>query len=219
MAELWHTPGRLQITRGFAYSMQARYMMSHRHLPIFIGLACMAAALPAHAQTSTDSPSWIGRLQQGVQQEFKRIWERGSEGVYVPLYTHHSRSGYTPEKIAELNEFTWGIGYHRTLRDESGNYRGLYAMGLSDSHRALQLQVGYTYEWVGYRIGPAEFRLGYTATIFRREDIYGGIPFPGALPLLSIGTRNFDMKFTHIPSFSKNLNNGDVTFVMVSYTF
>jgi lipid IVA palmitoyltransferase len=183
-----------------------------------LALTIAWGALPAHAADPTPAaqgPGWIDR----VQQEFTRVWQQGSPGIYLPLYTYHSRSGYTREKLDELNELTWGLGYHRTLRDASGNYRSLFAMGLSDSHRDLQLQVGYSYEWVWQRAGPLELRLGGSALIFRRTDIYGGVPFPGLLPLLSAGTRNFDMKLTHIPRISKNLNNGDVTFFMATYTF
>jgi lipid IVA palmitoyltransferase len=177
-----------------------------------IAIATTAIAAPASAAETT---GWLDLAHQ----EMRKIWQQGDEGLYLPLYTYHKRSTYTPEKIAELNEFTWGIGYHRSYRDDSGNYRGLFGMGLSDSHRDLQLTFGYTYERVWHRMGDIEFRAGIAAMIIRRTDLFGGVPFPGALPMLAAGTRNFHMTLTHIPSFSKDLNDGDVTFLMGSYKF
>jgi lipid IVA palmitoyltransferase len=177
-----------------------------------IAIAIAAIAAPASA---AETMGWL----DSAHQEMRKIWQQGEEGLYLPFYTHHSRSSYTREKIAELNEFTWGLGYHRSYRDDSGNYRGLFGMGLSDSHRDLQLTIGYTYERVWYRMGDIELRAGVAAMIIRRTDLFGGAPFPGALPMLAAGTRNFHMTLTHIPSFSKNLNNGDVTFLMGSYKF
>jgi hypothetical protein len=178
-----------------------------------------AAASDAPAPSATPGDNFVMRGLRAIDREGQRVWDQGTAGLYFPLYTRHCRGSYTPEKIATFNEFTWGLGYHRTLRDEDGNYRALFAMGLNDSHRDLQLQAGYSYERVWYRMGPLELRAGFTALIFQRADIYNGIPFPGVLPLFGAGTRNFDLKLTHIPRISKNLNNGDVTFMMVSYTF
>jgi lipid IVA palmitoyltransferase len=177
-----------------------------------IAIATTAIAAPASA---AETMGWL----DSAHQEMQKIWQQGEEGLYLPFYTYHSRSSYTPEKIAELNEFTWGLGYHRSYRDDSGNYRGLFGMALSDSHRDPQLTIGYTYERVWYRMGEFELRAGVAAMIIRRTDLFGGVPFPGALPMLAAGTRNFHMTLTHIPSFSKNLNNGDVTFLMGSYKF
>jgi hypothetical protein len=183
--------------------------------------AAMLVAAPLQASASEAAPegNFVMRALLAADREGTRVWRDGATGLYFPLYTRHGRSSYTPEKLATFNEFTWGLGYHRTLRDEGGHYRSVFAMGLSDSHRDLQLQVGYSYEHVWYRIGPLELRAGLSALLFRREDIYNGVPFPGLLPLFGAGTRNFDVKLTHIPRVSKNLNNGDVTFIMVSYTF
>jgi lipid IVA palmitoyltransferase len=180
--------------------------------------ALWLATTGASAQTA-DGPTFVSRAWSATTTEFSQVWNKGTPGLYLPFHTRHGRNSYAPEKIAALNETTWGLGYHRTLRDERGNYRGLYAMGLSDSHRDLQLQVGYSYEWAWPFWGPLEFRLGYTALMIRRVDMYGGVPFPGVLPLFGLGSRNLDLKMTYIPRISDNMGNGDVLFLMMSYTF
>jgi hypothetical protein len=205
--ERYHPPLR---RRGTRIAAPARRVAC----ATLLGLASAASS----AAPSEDA-GVLGRAWNSATQELGRVWTRGKPGLYLPFYTRHGRNSYTPEKLETLNEVTWGLGYHRTLKDERGNYRGLYAMALSDSHRDPQLQVGYSFEWAWPMAGPLELRLGWTALVIRRVDMYGGMPFPGLLPLFGLGTRNFDLKMTYIPRISDNMGNGDVLFMMMSYTF
>jgi hypothetical protein len=180
--------------------------------------AIAATAAPT-AASAADGTGFLSRAWTEGSREMRAVWNEGTPGLYLPFHTRHGRSSYSPEKLETLNETTWGLGYHRTLRSDRGNYRSVFGMALSDSHRDLQLQVGYAYEWGWRTIGPLEVRIGWTAMLIRRVDMYGGWPFPGVLPLFGVGTRNLDLKMTYIPRISDNMGNGDVLFMMMSYTF
>jgi len=57
-----------------------------------------------------------------------------------------------------------------------------------------------------------EIGLGYTAGLISRTDILNGVPFPGVLPLASIGTRDVKLMASYIPRLS-GTGNGDVLFL------
>lgn len=177
------------------------------------------APMAAGASGASGGKGFLSRSWTMLRYEADQIWGRGKEGLYLPFYTHHGRDSYSPEKLETLNEVTWGLGYHRTLKDGRGNYRGLFLMGLSDSHRDLQLQAGYTYEWAWPVYRTLELRMGWSAMMIRRTDMFGGVPFPAVLPLFGLGNRELDLKMTYIPRISENMGNGDVLFMMMSYSF
>ena len=126
---------------------------------------------------------------------------------------HHGRHTYTPEKLAQLNEHAWGLGYGKTLRNDRGNDESLYAFVIKDSHDHPQYMAGYAYEWV-YQIPhtPLELGGGYTAMLMSRQDYFNSVPFPIALPVASIGTKKVKLMFSYVPRFSGK-NNGDVLLV------
>jgi len=173
------------------------------------------ALLPAPALAGAwDTVSdWGG----GAADRFRLIRDQGSSDLYLAGYTHHGRNTYTPERLDELNEKTWGAGFGKRLRNAHGNDEMIYALGISDSHFKPQLMAGYAHEWI-YPVKQTglELGIGYTAMMISRQDYFGGFPFPIALPLGSIGTRDVKLRASYVPRLSKKKGNGDVLFFFVS---
>lgn len=167
----------------------------------------------AMAQQS-DEFNWL----QAAKDRVTQIADQGSADLYVSGLAHHGRSTYTKEKLNELNEHAWGLGYGKTLRNERGDDESLYAFILKDSHRHPQYMAGYAYEWiVPIPHTSLELGLGGTAMLMSRQDYFGSIPFPLALPMASIGTKNARVMFAYVPRLSANKNNGDVLLVFARF--
>lgn len=176
--------------------------------------ACVAgmalcAAPAAHAEENKFSLLW-----QDTKDHMSNIWDKGDHAIYLSGVAHHGRSTYTREKLNELNEHAWGLGYGKTLRNESGNDESLYAFVLKDSHRHPQWMAGYAHEWVfpvaktGLEVG-----IGGTAMLISRQDYLHSVPFPVPLPLASIGTQKGKIMFAYVPRLGSNKNNGDVLLI------
>ncbi|MFP5406922.1 MAG: hypothetical protein ACLGHY_11520, partial [Gammaproteobacteria bacterium] len=87
-------------------------------------------------------------------------------------------------------------------------------------HAQAQLMAGYAREWIWPIAGSGlEVGLGYTAMLMSRRDIFGGFPFPAALPLASVGTQRARLMAAYVPRLSSNKGNGDVLFVFGRFTF
>ncbi|MFL9926720.1 hypothetical protein PQR62_20775 [Herbaspirillum lusitanum] len=153
-------------------------------------------------------------LWQETKNHASEIWDKGDDAIYISGWAHHGRSTYTREKLNELNEHAWGLGFGKTMRNERGNDESLYGFVIKDSHRHPQIMAGYAYEWV-FPIGhtPLELGIGGTAMLMSRQDYFGGVPFPVPLPLASIGTKKAKVMFAYVPRLSSNKNNGDVLLV------
>jgi palmitoyl transferase len=195
-------------TRSFSSSSSPTIISATRFCTrALAALACTAALLPAaHAED--------GSLWQDTKSHLGNIWDQGDDAIYLSGIAHHGRSTYTKEKLNELNEHAWGLGYGRTLRNARGDDESLYGFVLKDSHRHPQYMAGYAYEWIfpvartGLEVG-----IGGTAMLMSRQDYLGGVPFPVPLPLASIGTSKAKVMFAYVPRLSSNKNNGDVLLI------
>ncbi len=49
--------------------------------------------------------------------------------------------------------------------------------------------------------------------------MFGGIPFPVPLPLISIGTKKEKRMFSYVPRLSQDGNNGDVLLIFACLAF
>ncbi len=172
------------------------------------GAATLALAPAAHADDDQYS------LWQSTKDHAATIWNQGESELYLSGVAHHGRSTYTPEKLNELNEHAWGLGYGKTLRNEKGDDESLYGFVIKDSHRHPQYMAGYAYEWV-FPIAKTglEVGLGGTAMLMSRQDYLNSVPFPVPLPLASIGTKKGKIMFAYVPRLSANKNNGDVLLI------
>ncbi len=171
-------------------------------------LACAAAAMPMAATACDGMPDFVVFACNRAEQ----IWTEGSSDLYVTGWAWHNRASYSAETIRRFREAAWGGGYGRSLYDSDGNWHGLYAMAFLDSHSNIQPMAGYGYQWIA-RYGP-NFRLGagYTLFMTARKDMLHYIPFPGALPIVSMGYKKADVYATYIPG-------GNVLFVFGRWSF
>jgi palmitoyl transferase len=169
-----------------------------------------ALSMPLAAHADDDKYS----LWQSTKDHMSNIWDKGDDAIYLSGVAHHGRGTYTKDKLDELNEHAWGLGYGKTLRNEKGNDESLYGFVIKDSHRHPQYMAGYAYEWV-FPVAHTglELGLGGTAMLMSRQDYFGGVPFPVPLPLASIGTKKAKVMFAYVPRLSSNKNNGDVLLI------
>lgn len=160
-----------------------------------VALTLNTVPVPAFAESCTIGPGW---LQSGCSR-LHQVWEQGDNELYVSGYAWHNRWTYTREKANTFREIAWGGGLGKGLYDEDGDWHGLYAMAFLDSHSDVQPIAGYAFQKIG-RIGQyGRVGAGYTAFLTSRSDMFGRIPFPGALPLVSVGYKRADLYATYIP--------------------
>lgn len=182
---------------------------------LLLATSCSAMA----ADNATENASWWQRTADSVRTKVETINAQGKNSLLLSGYAYHGRHTYTRERINEFNEKAWGLGFGKTLRDPNGNEEYLYGMAISDSHYDPQLMAGYAYQWVWPLAGPLELGVGWTALLISRTDTWGGVPFPVALPLASLGTPNAKLMAAYIPRLSGNKGNGDVLYVFGRINF
>lgn len=127
------------------------------------------------------------------------IWQTGSGDLYVPFQTHHLRFAYDRAKIDSYLENTVGLGYGRSKLDRDGDLQGIYAVTFRDSHFKPNYMAGYAFQtfWrpaADWRVGG-----GFTAFLMMRPDIGHYTPFPGVLPIGSVGYKNLAIEASYIP--------------------
>ena len=165
-----------------------------------------------HAQ-QTDNLNWWDQGKNKVTD----ILDNGQQSLLLSGYAHHGRHTYTSERLKELNENAWGIGFAKTVRNSKDNEEIVYALGLEDSHYKPQLMAGYAYQWNLPLGGDWEIGGGYTAMLMSRQDYFGGVPFPIALPLASIGPRGAKLMASYVPRLSQKKGNGDVLLLFMRF--
>jgi len=194
------------------------FLSSHARRTILMSVfivTSIAISTSAAAQQSDEFSWW-----QSIKDHVNNVADNGDDELYVSGVAHHGRSTYTAEKLAQLNEHAWGLGYGKTLRNDSGNDESLFAFVLKDSHRHPEYQAGYAYEWI-YQIPHTSLELGggYTAMMMSRQDYFDSVPFPIALPVASIGTKKAKLMFSYVPRLSSSKNSGDVLLIFGRIAF
>ena len=172
-------------------------------------VAASFAALPAQAATGLSD---VGGMIREKWDTLDHAVRSGQWETYVTGYAWHLPFGYANTTRARLNERTWGGGFGRTLHDEDGDRHSVYVMAFSDSHRALQMNLGYA--WQRYWSPTRDFGvgLGYLAFLFSREDVANHCPIPAVLPCASIRYRGLELIGLFVPRVSRDIK-GDVIFV------
>ncbi len=165
-----------------------------------------AQQISGAAVAASDETSWWDQGKVKV----RSMIDDGSLSIALSGYAHHGRGTYTPERIKELNEKAWGLGFSKQIRTIKGNEESLYAFAISDSHFKPQMMAGYMYQWMLPLGHHYEAGVGVTGILISRADYFSGIPFPVALPVASIGSRNTKLMAAYIPRLSGNKGNGDV---------
>ena len=179
-------------------------------LAAFLGMLML---LPPTSQAGV--MYWADRATQNLT----NIYDNGTPDLFVTGYTWHDPATYTAAKRAQLNSHAWGLGWGKHIIDANGNDEMIYAMMFSDSHRNAEPVVGYAKQWLWDPVGALHFGAGYTAGITSRADIFKNIPFPIALPLVSVGYGRFTLYGTFLPKVTSTLNNGNVAFFFARYAF
>ena len=179
---------------------------------IWLSIALSGVTLPAWAETCDTGPSWV---QSGCNR-LQQIWHQGDTDLYLSGYAWHNRWTYTRDKVDTFREVAWGAGLGKGLFDEDGDWHGLYAMAFLDSHSDWQPTAGYGFQKIGRVTQNIRVGAGYTAFLTSRSDMFGRAPFPGALPLVSVGYRKADLFATYIPGAR---GAGNVLFMFGKVTF
>jgi len=197
-------------------------LSSSRNAVLAVVAALTFLSFPSSAQVVSTAPASVtppapsSRLDP-VLRRLKDIAVKGGWELYVPVYTYHMPYAYTETLLRSYNDNPYGAGIGRGRYNERGNWEGLYVMEFADSHGKPEYEGGYAWlaTWHPWR---NDFRTGagYTAFITARSDYSGYTPFPGVLPVGSIGYKNVDVQSTFVPGFK---NNGNVLFTWVKFSF
>lgn len=145
------------------------------------------------ASRSAGFSGWFGDAWDGMSD----VAGRGQSGLILPAYSLHPVFDY-PNR-SEQNSYTWGGGISRSVIDERGNERLVYALAFSDSHYDIQPFFGYA--WLArWPLGNTGLYggLGYTLAVTMRSDS-AWLPIPAPLPLASIGTDRFGVYAAYVP--------------------
>lgn len=179
----------------------------------FFGRPCFAQS-PAPPAVSSGTPA---TYYGSAWKHLGDIWGKGGYELYLPVYTFHMPYAYSPALLRSYNDFPVGAGIGKGRFNERGNWEGLFVMEFADSHGKPEYEGGYA--WIAmWRPFDDRFRAGAGVTGFvtARSDFGGYTPFPGVLPLGSIGFLNLDVQCAFVPGFK---NEGNVLFSWLKLSF
>lgn len=131
----------------------------------------------------------------------KRIWNEGSQDLYLSGYVWHTPYGFSSERRSHFNDYAWGLGYGRTLTDERDNQRMLYAIVASDSYHKPMYLGGYAWLARWNLAGGMHVGAGYSALLARHAST-SHYPIPVAAPVASIGSDSAALYVTYINSMA-----------------
>jgi palmitoyl transferase len=172
----------------------------------------LVALSPVAAIASNDLPQWA----QAASARLDQIWNEGGNEIYLTGYAWHNRATYSADKIRTYREESWGGGWGKGIHDEDGDWQGLYGMAFLDSHGHVEPIAGYGFQKIGHVGTSLRFGAGYTAFLTARQDIFHYIPFPGILPLASVGYGKATLYATYIPG---GKGDGNVLFMFGKWAF
>ncbi|MBC7428550.1 MAG: hypothetical protein H7336_08070 [Bacteriovorax sp.] len=171
------------------------------------------------AADSQSSQNFAVKWFEATKNKFVTIYDQGQNDLYVLGYAYHDRNTYTKDKLKNLNEGAYGLGLGRSIVNEKGNTEMLYAMFHLDSHKDLQVNIGYAWVKKISVIGNLKVGIGYTAFLVSRTDFAHRIPIPFALPLATIDIGNASLNAILIPKLNNGINNGNVLFLFGKFTW
>lgn len=157
-------------------------------------------------------PSWVKSICLRPYQ----TWTQGNNELYLPFYAWHNRYAYNKIYLSRFNENAWGAGLGKSFYDEKGDWHGLFAFAFLDSHRYLEPVVGYAFLKTAHLSEHVGMGLGYSLLITQRPDVFHGVPFPGALPWVSMKYRRVSLAATYIPGVR---DAGNVLFLVAKILF
>jgi len=147
-------------------------------------------------------------------------WDEGRNELYVSGYAYHARQTYAADRIRELNEYAWGLGFARSVEDTDGDTHSIYALIFRESHFKYQKVVGYQWQTYWHISEHWKAGAGLSAFFFSRSDVANNLPLPFALPAVSLRYRRVTLYGTFIPKVSANPGgNGNVAYVFGGVRF
>ena len=161
-------------------------------------------------------PGWFKSTYNAAAGTVENLYDNGRLSMILSGEAHHGRGTYTTEKIDSFTEKVWGLGMSKELRDDKDNEESISFVVMADSHYSPQVTATYSYQWMKGLGNNWEIGAGYTAGLFSRADILGGVPFPGALPLVTIGTHENKLLISYIPRLS-GTGDGDVLYLALRF--
>ena len=137
---------------------------------------------------------------QGVWGGIKTIWEDGDTDIYLSGRYWHTPWGFSEEDRAKYDDWGLGGGYGRSLLDERGNQRLLYAMAVQDSFEKPMYLIGYGWLARWSICGNLNIAAGYSLVLLSNDTASDYIPFPAPVPLASIGDEKISLFCTFFNS-------------------
>lgn len=154
----------------------------------------------------------VSNVYNKLTDQIGNTWNKSeNKDIYLPVLTWHNRATYDREHIDKYNEKPWGVGGGISRYDEKGNWNGIYLMTFKDSFNKWEPIGGYGWEKIWNPVDKnKDFKIGLGYTVFiTARDNWKYIPIPAALPLASIGYKDYTFQATYIPGTH---NNGNVLF-------
>jgi hypothetical protein len=102
----------------------------------------------------------------------------------------------------EWNEDNWGLGFEHEFNPESRWVKVALGSGFVDSEDNMSYMGGGGIKRrFRLPVGNRRFHVdtGAIGFFMTRQDVNNNAPFPGILPAVSVGTRDFSLNLTYLP--------------------
>jgi palmitoyl transferase len=179
---------------------------------IVVLIAALAAAFATPVRAAPECSDLWEWLNTGCRR-LADTYNNGKNEVLVSGYAWHTPWTWTSERRAEENEFAWGGGWARSADRENGDTDTVYFLVFSDSHYEAEYNLGYAWTTWWRPRDSLQPGLGYTLMLISRQDIWGGVPFPAILPLVSLRYDKVTVFSTYIPTLNGGINHGSILYV------
>ena len=184
-------------------------MQRLRILVLIASLAGICATPARAAPECADLWEWINTGCRRVVDTY----HNGKNEVLVSGFAWHTPWTWTSERRAEENQYAWGGGWARSADRENGDTDTVYFLVFSDSHYEPEFNLGYAWTTWWRPRDSLQPGLGYTLMLISRQDIWGGVPFPAILPLVSLRYDRVTVFSTYIPTLNGGINHGSILYV------
>jgi palmitoyl transferase len=179
-------------------------------------MVVLLAALAAVFSTPVRAAPECADLWEWLNTGCRRLvdtYKNGNNEVLVSGFAWHTPWTWTSERRAEENQYAWGGGFARSADRENGDTDTVYFLVFSDSHYEPEYNLGYAWTTWWRPRDSLQPGLGYTLMLISRQDIWGGVPFPAILPLVSLRYDKVTVFSTYIPTLNGGINHGSILYV------
>ena len=184
-------------------------MQRWRTVALLAALAAMFSTPVRAAPECADLWEWLNTGCRRLVDTYKN----GNNEVLVSGFAWHTPWTWTSERRAEENQYAWGGGWARSADRENGDTDTVYFLIFSDSHYEPEYNLGYAWTTWWRPRDSLQPGLGYTLMLISRQDIWGGVPFPAILPLVSLRYDKVTVFSTYIPTLNGGINHGSILYV------